>query len=99
MAVLAAALLAGCSAATPAHTAKIVGNAMSDAGQPYAHIPIFLQPLGLGATTDDFGNFLFDSLPAGDYVLHFAPPNEVPFDKTVTVHDGQTVNEMFMRSG
>jgi Carboxypeptidase regulatory-like domain len=70
----------------------IAGTAKDSAGDPLPSTLIELQPLGRKVVSDDQGQFRITEVPAGEYTLTSSYVGLNPFNTTVKVEAGQTVN-------
>jgi TonB-dependent receptor len=83
-------LLSRLSAQTGSGT--IAGVVQDAAGAVFVSAKIEIQPLGRQVSTDDQGLFRFSNLPQGQYTLKASYVGFKPFETTVNVVSGQTVN-------
>jgi hypothetical protein len=98
LALLAVALLAGCSgsdAGTPgpapeeAAPGSVLGVVVTPAIVPLPGVAVRLEPAGLAAVSDDEGRFAFTGLRDGSYTLQAAHPGYLP--ATLAVETGASV--------
>jgi len=101
--VMLVALLLSCdklNSAMKSVNGKVAGIAMNEAGRGRGYITVKLLPDGGGdelmELADDAGNFMFDTVPPGKYVMHAynGGGSEIPSDTpTVNVGPGRTMNQ------
>src|SRR5260370_39063372 len=68
------------------------GTARDAASSALASALIEVQPLGRKVASDDQGQFRITDVPAGEYTVTVSYVGFAPFNKTVKVEAGQTVN-------
>lgn len=92
-------LLAATAAIAPvaAQTAVIGGTVTRDSsGTGLGEVEVSITSLGRLARTNYLGEFRIDRLPAGTYVVAFRRVGFVPRADTITVADGQAVENEFL---
>jgi TonB-dependent receptor len=83
-------LISGAQAQTGRGT--IAGTAKDEANSALTSASIEVQPLGRKAVSDDQGQFRITDVPAGEYTVTVSYVGFAPFNKSVRVETGQTVN-------
>lgn len=75
-----------------AQTGQVKGIVSSQRGEPAPYVSVQLQELKKGMTTNEQGEFLFTSLPAGSYTLITSFVGYKTLKKDIRIEDGKTVH-------
>jgi len=76
----------------PTHKRSVQGNISEDAtdgSKAIANVRCFIPALDKSAKSGEKGNFIFKSLPAGEYTIIFTKYGYEPVTKTISVNDGE----------
>jgi Fe(3+) dicitrate transport protein len=78
-----------------AQTGAVEGTIKDKSGKPVANAAVVLEKTNYGNSTDDFGKFLMNNVPAGNYSLRFSAVGFQPKSQPIEVRVNETIEVNF----